>query len=115
MSDIRTIEFNALPKSVRDKFVAITNGTAGPQPLFSEKASTKSGIIGLSVVFVLLAAAAVVAAMQGIGNLYKDMAIHGPLIVLLVYIPVVFLLCLLLLTIIQRRLVGSPFPFHPGR
>jgi hypothetical protein len=115
MSDIRTIEFDALPGSVRDKFVAITNGTAGPAPLFAEKTSTKSGIVGLSIVFVLLVAASVVGAMTGMGNLYKDQAIHGPLIVLFVYIPVVFLLSLVLLTIIQRRLVGSPFPFHPGR
>lgn len=115
MSDIRTVEFNALQKRVRDQLVAITNGTAGPAPLFSDKASTKSGIIGLGIVFVLLVAAAVVIAMVGMGNLYKDLAIHGPLYVLLVYIPIVFLISLVLLTIIQRRLVGSPFPFQPGR
>lgn len=115
MPDIRTVEFNSLPQGVRERFVAITNGTAAPTPLFSEKTSTQSGIIGLGILFVLLAGAAVVALSLGIGDLYNDYAIHGPLLVLLVYVPVAFLLFFLLLTIVRRVVVSSPFPFQPGR
>ncbi len=115
MPDIRTIEFNALPKSVRELFVAISNGTSGPAPLLSEKSSSKSGVVGLAIVFILLAGAALAAVMAGMGNLYKEYAVQSPLFVLGVYVPIVFLLCLVLLVIIQRRIVGSPFPFQPGR
>ncbi len=48
MSDIRTVEFNALPKSVRERFVAITFGTATPAPTLAERTSTKSKVLGLS-------------------------------------------------------------------
>lgn len=114
MSDIRTVEFNALPKGVRDRFVAITNGAAGPAPVLSSKTSTKSKVVGLSVLLVLLAIVALFVVVVGFGDL-SDIGIHGPLAVTFLYIPVAFLLFLVLLTIVTRLVVRSPYPFQPGR
>ena len=109
MSDIRTVEFNSLPEGVRERFVAITTGTAGPAPLLAEKTSTKSKIIGLSFLCVLLAVGAFVAVMIGMGDLYNDFSIHGPLLVLLAYIPAGFALFFLLLPGRDYRLGAAIF------
>ena len=45
MSDILTVEFNSLPESVRNRFVAITKGAAGPAPLVAQKTSSKSKVV----------------------------------------------------------------------
>ena len=115
MSEIRAVEFNALPKSVRERFVAITIGTGGPAPLLSEKTSTKTKILGLSFLAVILGIVVLGAVTGGAGDVYNNLAIHGPLPVLLGYVPLVFLLFLVVLTIVQRKVIGSPFPFQPGR
>jgi hypothetical protein len=115
MSDIRTIEFNSLPKSVRERFAAITFGTRGPAPFVAERASTKSKVVGLSFLAVVLALMVAGMLAAGVGDLYNNFAIHGPLHVLLAYIPFVFGLVLVILMIVQRKRFGSPFPFQPGR
>jgi hypothetical protein len=115
MSDTRTIEFKSLPKSVRERFVAITIGTGGPAPFFAERASTKSKVAGLSFLAVVLALIVAGMLVGGAGDLYDNFAIHGPLHVLLAYTPLVFALVLVLLVIVQRKRFGSPFPFQPGR
>jgi hypothetical protein len=115
MSDIRTVEFNALPKSVRERFVGLTIGTAQPAPALAERTSTKSKILGLSFLAALVGLFALSAVVAGIGDWYKEFAIHGPLFVLLVYVPLFFLFFLVLLVIARRRLAGSPFPYQPGR
>lgn len=115
MSDILSVEFNSLPASVRERFVAITNGSAGPAPILSQKGSTKSKVVGLSVLLVLLAVAAIAAVVLDFGDYYSWMSIHGPLYVALLYVPVAFLLLYVLLTIATRLVVRSPFPFAPGR
>lgn len=115
MSDIRTVEFNSLPKNVRDRFIAVTNGTAGPAPLLSQKTSTKSKVVGLIFLLVLLAIVALFIVVVGMGDHTNELGIHGPLYVLFLYIPAAFLVLLVLLTIIQRIVVRSPFPFQPGR
>jgi hypothetical protein len=115
MSDIRTVEFNSLPKSVRTRFVAVTIGTGGPAPLLSEKASSKTKIIGLSFVAALLAIIVLAMVVGGIGDLSSNVAIHSPLHVLFGYVPFVFLLFLVILVIVQRKVFGSPLPFQPGR
>jgi hypothetical protein len=115
MQDIRTIEFNSLPKSVRERFAAITLGTGGPAPFFAERASTKSNVAGLTFLAVVLALLVAVILTSGAGKLYHSFAIHSPRYVLLTYIPLVFTLVLVLLEIASRKWFGSPFPFQPGR
>lgn len=115
MSEIRTVAFDALPKKVRERFVAITIGTGAPTPLLSEKTAQPTKIVGLSILALLVLAVFVAAVVAGIGNLYRDESIHGPLVVLGGYVPVAFALFFLLLVIVQRKVVGSPFPFQPGR
>jgi hypothetical protein len=115
MSDVRTVEFNSLPKSVRSRFAAVTIGTGEPAPLLSEKAPSKTKIIGLSFVAALLAIIVLAMVVAGVGKLSDNLAIHGPLHVVFGYFPLVFLFFFVLLVIVQRKVVGSPLPFQPGR
>jgi hypothetical protein len=115
MPDVRTVEFNSLPKSVRERFAAITIGTGGPAPLLSETTSTGTKILGLSFLAAVLAILVVAMVGAGIGSLWNDLAIHGPLHVIFGYIPLVFVLVFVVLVIVQRKVVGSPLPFQPGR
>ena len=115
MADIRTVEFNSLPKIVRERFAAITIGTGEPAPLLSERTSTGTKILGLSFLAVVLAILVVAMVGAGIGSLWNDLAIHGPLHVILGYVPLVFVLAFVILVIVQRKVVGSPLPFQPGR
>ena len=115
MSETRMVEFDALPRKVRERFIAITTGTGGPQPFLAERTSTGSKIFGLS--FLALVIAALVGAMLvvGAGSLYSNLSIHGPLHVLLGYTLLLFGLVLVVLVIVQRKRFGSLFPFQPGR
>lgn len=115
MADIRTVEFNSLPKSVRTRFVAVTIGTGEPAPLLSERTSTNTKILGLSFLAAVLAILVVAMVGAGIGSLWNNLAIHSPLHVLFGYIPLVFVLVLVILVIVQRKTFGSPLPFQPGR
>ena len=115
MADVRTVEFNSLPKSVRTRFAALTIGTGEPAPLLSERTSTNTKILGLSVLAAVLAILVATMVGAGIGSLWNDLAIHGLLHVLFGYIPLVFVLAFVILVIIQRKVVGSPLPFQPGR
>jgi hypothetical protein len=74
MPDVRTVEFNSLPKSVRERFAAITIGTGGPAPLLSERTSTGTKIFGLSFLAVVLAILVVAMVGAGIGSLWNDLA-----------------------------------------
>ena len=86
MPDVRTVEFNSLPKSVRTRFVAITIGTGGPAPLLADRAPVKTKIFGMSFLAALLAILALAMVMAGIGDL-ADIGIHDPLHVLFGYFP----------------------------
>src|SRR6185369_16280639 len=79
MSDIRTVEFNALPMNVRERFAAITIGTSGPAPLLSERTSTGTKIIGPVFGALVLLVLVIGLLGGGAGDLYNNLAIHGPL------------------------------------
>ena len=115
MSETRMVDFDALPRKVRERFIAISNGTGGPQPFLAERTSTRSKIAGLSflalVVIVLIGAMLAV----GAGSLYSNFAIHNLANILVGYPLLVFALALIVLVIVQRKRFGSPFPFQPGR
>jgi len=115
MSDIRTVEFNALPKNVRERFAAITIGTSGPAPLLAERTSTGTKIVGPVFGALVLLVLVIGLLGGGAGDLYNNLAIHGPLHVLLGYAPLLFVLALAVLAIVHRKRLGSPFPFQPGR
>jgi hypothetical protein len=115
MAEIRTVEFNSLPKAARERFVAITRGTAGPAPALAEKTATGSKVLGLAFLAAMLAALALGVAAVGFGDWYNAYPIHGPALVAFGYVPLFFLLVLVLVVIAHRVLRGSPFPFLPGR
>ena len=115
MSDIITVDFNSLPRSVRDRFVAITKGSVGPAPVLAEKTSTHSKVVGLGFLLLLLALVALFVVVVGFGDAWNDLGVHDPLVVGVFYLPAFFLLFFVALTIAKRLAVRSPFPFQPGR
>jgi hypothetical protein len=115
MSDSRTVEFNALPKSVRERFIALTIGTATPAPALAERTATGTKIVGLSILAALLGLLALGVAGADFADWYRDFAIQGPLYVVFGYLPLFFLFFLVVLVIVHRRMMGSPYPFQPGR
>ena len=115
MSETRIVEFNSLPKSVRERFAALTIGTATPAPALAERTSTGTKIVGLIFLAALLGVFAAGAVGSGFGNWYNQFAIHDPLYVIFGYVPLFFLFFLVVLVIVHRRMMGSPYPFHPGR
>src|SRR5262245_8745891 len=115
MSETRTVDFDALPKNVRERFIAITIGTGGPQPFLADRTSTRSKIFGLSFLALVVIALIGVMLAVGAGSLYSNLAIHHFLNVLVGYPLLVFALALIVLVIVQRKRIGSPFPYQPGR
>ena len=115
MSDILNVEFNSLPASVRDRFAAITKGHAGPAPIASEKTSNRSKIVGLSFLLLLLLVVALAVVALGFGDAWNELGVQGPIYVALLWVPVAFALLFVLLTIVMRLVVRSPYPFEPGR
>ena len=115
MAETRTVEFNSLPKNVRERFAALTIGTATPAPALAERTSTGTKIVGLSFLAALLGLFAAAVVGGGFADWYNEFAIQGPLYVLLGYLPMFFLFFLVVLVIVHRRIMGSPYPFQPGR
>src|SRR5688572_1062987 len=115
MSETRMVEFDALPRKVRERFIAITIGTGGPQPFLAERTSTGSKIFGLSFLAVVVIVLIGVMLAVGAGSLYSSQSIHGPLQVMIGYTVFLFALVLVVLVIVQRKRFGSLFPFQPGR
>jgi hypothetical protein len=115
MADTITVDFNSLPRGVRDRFVAITKGAAPPAPVLWQKTSTKSKVVGLSFLLVLLAIVALFVVVAGFGDAWTELGVHEPLFVVVFYLPVAFVVLFVALTIARRLVVGSPFPFEPGR
>lgn len=115
MSDILSIQFNSLPAAVKERFVAITHGASGPQPILWQKTSAKSKVVGLSILAVLLSLVALFVVIVGFGDYSNGLGIHDAIVVIVFYLPVAFLLFYVVLTIAMRLTVGSPFPFQPGR
>jgi hypothetical protein len=115
MSETRTVDFDALPRKVRERFIAITIGTGGPQPFLADRTSTRSKIAGLSFLAIVVIVLVGVMLATGAGSLYSGQSIHGPLQVMIGYTVLLFALVLLVLVIVQRKRFGSLFPFQPGR
>jgi hypothetical protein len=115
MSDTRTVEFNSLPKSVRERFAALTIGTATPAPALAERTATGTKIFGMSILAALLGLLAIGVVGSGFADWYKDFAIHDWAYVLFGYLPIYFVFFLVVLVIVHRRMTGSPYPFQPGR
>ena len=63
----------------------------------------------------LLAIVALFVVVAGFGDAWTELGVHEPLFVVVFYLPVAFVVLFVALTIARRLVVGSPFPFEPGR
>jgi hypothetical protein len=73
----RQVEFERLPRSVQDRFVAVTRGDAAPTPLFVHHAPRPGAwlCVGASA---LLAIATFLLLRAGYGEVGSSLAMHGP-------------------------------------
>ncbi len=110
MAEILNIDFNQLPRPTRERFVAITQGKAGPAPIFQQRASSAGGcgwflLMGLfgSLSLGLLAAQ--------FGEPYQA---TQPVGVVVAYLLLFFLCFLGVLGLIKSSIAKKALPFTGG-
>jgi hypothetical protein len=110
MAEILNLDFNSLPRATRERFIAITQGKAGPAPIFQQRGSAAGGcgwmfllgLFGLSSVGLIVA---------GLGQPYDATQPPG---VIVAYVLVFFLTFLGLLGLIRSSITKKALPFTPG-
>lgn len=110
MAEILNVDFNQLPRPVRERFVAITQGKAGPTPIFQQRASGAGtfGWILLLLLALLFGAGLLVA---GFGSPYGA---TQPVVSIVGYVLLTFLAVVSALGLIKRSLRKKAFPYTPG-
>jgi hypothetical protein len=113
MSEILKIDFNLLPRQARERLVACIAGQASPVPILAERSSQKGAIVGWILLLVVLSIVTVALLFTGIG----DLGTSGitPLLIIVVYWILFFLILFSLLSIVRRILLRKPYPYQAGR
>ncbi len=110
MAEILRLEFNQLPRAVRERFVAITQGKAGPAPIFQRRAPIAGIGGGLLLLFVFgLATFGVFAA--NFGEAYH--ATQSPAAII-AYVLFIFLSVLGVLSMARNSKRRKAVPYTPG-
>lgn len=110
MAEILDIEFNHLPRATRERFIAITQGKAGPTPVFQQRAGGGAGcgwvlLLGLFGVLSLGMLAA---------NFGKPYEATQPVGVALVYVLFFFLFYLGVLGLARSSVTKKSLPYTAG-
>src|SRR5690242_13121356 len=110
MAEILNLDFNQLPRPTRERFIAITQGKAGPAPILQQRASGAGGCGWILLMgFFGLSSIAMVAAEFG-----EPYHATQPLGVAIVYVVLFFLSLLGLLGLVRSRVTKKALPFTPG-
>lgn len=110
MAEILTIDFNQLPRPTRERFIAITQGKAGPAPIFQERTSSAGGC-GWFFLLGLFGVASVGLALAEFGKPYNP---TQPVSVALLYVILLFLTFVGLLGWIRSSIYKKAIPFTAG-
>lgn len=113
MAEQRTIHFNKLPKSVRERLIASIAGQASPYPVLSDRASG-AGTAWWIILALVCGGALLKLTTSGYGSAYDSFSVQHPA-ALLAYIGLLFLVAYSVLAIIRRKRLASILPFTPGR
>jgi hypothetical protein len=113
MSDIRTIDFNALPRQARERLVACIAGQTSPAPILAERKKQTGAVVGLILLLIVLFLITLVMLFGGIGNLNSSGI--TPLFAIVFYWILFFLVLLTLFSIVRRIMMRKPFPYQAGR
>ena len=110
MAEILNIEFNQLPRATRERFVAITQGKAGPAPIFQQQVSSAGGCGWLLLVGVFgLFSLGLVAA-----NFGKPYEATQPVGVVGAYLLMFFLCFLGVLGLVRNSIRKKALPYRTG-
>src|SRR5438067_13603559 len=110
MAEIRTIDFNTLPRQTRERFIAITKGLAGPSPLFSN-VDGGGAMAGWIMLMVLSAVALLAAVTNRFGSIWGATQ-SAP--ILAFYVVVLFFAVLGVFGILKRSRTSKAIPFKTG-
>jgi hypothetical protein len=109
----RIIDFNKLPKSVRERLIGCIAGNYSPRPLLAERFS-QAGTVGWILLALLSGAVLLGLVAYGFASPYSDGSVQSPALLLL-YIGAAFLGAYSLLATLRRIKTKALLPFTPGR
>jgi hypothetical protein len=110
MAEILNIDFNQLPRATRERFIAITEGKAGPAPIFQDRSSAAGGCGWFLLMgFFGLGSIGILAAQ--FGEPYEATQPVGSVIA---YVILFFLAFLGLLGLIKSRVTKKTLPYASG-
>src|SRR5262245_50955100 len=110
MAEILNVDFNQLPRAVRERFVAITQNKAGPQPILQQRVSG-AGAVGWVLLLLLVGVFFLAVLFAELGEPYAATQPGG---VVLVYVLFGFLSLLSILGLIRRSIRRKALPFAAG-
>jgi hypothetical protein len=109
----RTVDFNRLPASVRERFIACTENRQAPLPIVSDQLGMGLALFGWGSLLVLSAIGLLVVVTADFGEVYGSGLQEGAWIA--AYVILGFLTVYSLLAMIRRKRLISSLPYRPGR
>jgi hypothetical protein len=109
----RIIDFNKLPKAVRERLIGCIAGNYSPRPVLAERFS-QAGTVGWILLMLLCGAILLGLVSYGFATPYSDGSVQSPAL-LLVYVGAIFLGVYSVLAILRRAKLKALLPFAPGR
>src|SRR5688572_22247927 len=110
MAEILNIDFNQLPRPTRERFIAITQGKAGPTPIFQQRASSAGGC-GWMLLLGLFGVGSLALVAAEFGKPYDATQPVGSVIA---YVLLFFLTFLGLLGLVRSSIRKKAMPFTAG-
>lgn len=111
MAEIRTIDFNNLPRTTRERFIAITKNLAGPPPIFSNRTGGGGALAGWIVLLVISLLAGLFILFAGFGSPYHA---TQDLFFIVIYLAIGFFIFLSIGGMIRRVRMNKVLPFQTG-
>jgi hypothetical protein len=109
----RIIDFNKLPKSVRERLIGCIAGNYSPRPILSERFS-QAGTVGWILLVLLCGGLLLGLLAYGFAEPYSDGSVQSPALLIL-YVGAMFLGVYSLFAILRRAKLKALLPFVPGR
>jgi hypothetical protein len=110
MAEILNIDFNQLPRPTRERFIAISHGKAGPEPIFQQRASAAGGCGW----FLLLGSFGALSVSVVVVDFGKPYQATQPIASAAAYVLLFFLASLGLLGLIRSFVRKNALPFRTG-
>lgn len=110
MAEILNIDFNQLPRPTRERFIAITQGKAGPAPIFQQRAGGGAGC-GWSLLLGLFGLSSLGLVAANFGKPYEATQPVGSAIA---YVLLFFLTYLGILGLVRHSITKRAIPFTRG-